>query len=131
MPDPPHLDPSRAGRPSQAQLAKGLGLYSAIAVVAGTVIGTAIFLVPSLMLGHVGTPLKVMGVWVFAGLLSLFGALGYAELGGALPEAGGEYVYLREAYGPGMGFLYGWAQLLIAKAASLASIATGFMLYAT
>jgi APA family basic amino acid/polyamine antiporter len=111
------------------RLTKGLGPYAAIAVVAGTVIGTAIFLVPSLMLAHVGSPIRVIEVWVFAGVLSLFGALGYAELGGALPEAGGEYVYLREAYGPGMGFLYGWAQLMIAKAASIASIATGFMLY--
>src|SRR6516225_9745576 len=100
------------------RLTKGLGPYAAIAVVAGTVIGTAIFLVPSLMLAHVGSPIRVIEVWVFAGVLSLFGALGYAELGGALPEAGGEYVYLREAYGPGMGFLYGWAQLMIAKAAS-------------
>jgi basic amino acid/polyamine antiporter, APA family len=111
------------------QLTKGLGAYAAIAVVAGTVIGTAIFLVPSQMLAHVGSPLRVIEVWVFAGLLSLFGALGYAELGGALPEAGGEYVYLRETYGASMGFLYGWAQLMIAKAASIATIATGFMLY--
>ena len=112
-------------------LAKGLGPYAAVAVVAGTVIGTAIFLVPSQMLVHVGSPLKVIEVWVFAGVLSLFGALGYAELGGALPQAGGEYVYLREAYGPSAGFLYGWAQLMIAKAASIATIATGFMLYAS
>lgn len=113
------------------KLAKGLGPYAAVAVVAGTVIGTAIFLVPSQMLAHVGSPIKVIEVWVFAGVLSLFGALGYAELGGALPEAGGEYVYLREAYGPSAGFLYGWAQLMIAKAASIATIATGFMLYAS
>jgi APA family basic amino acid/polyamine antiporter len=111
------------------QLAKGLGPYAAIAVVTGTIIGTGIFLVPSLMLAHVGTPLKVMAVWVFAGLLSLFGALGYAELGGALPEAGGEYVYLREAYGGGVGFLYGWTQFVVAKPASIATIATGFLLY--
>lgn len=111
------------------QLAKGLGPYAAIAVVCGTIIGTGIFLVPSLMLAHVGTPFKVMVVWVFAGVLSLFGALGYAELGGALPEAGGEYVYLREAYGSAMGFLYGWTQFVVAKPASIATIATGFLLY--
>jgi basic amino acid/polyamine antiporter, APA family len=120
---------SRRGPKLGPQLAKGLGPYAATAVVAGTVIGTGIFLVPSLMLAHVGTPIRVMGVWVFAGLLSLFGALGYAELGGALPEAGGEYVYLREAYGPGMGFLYGWTQFVVAKPASIATIATGFLLY--
>lgn len=114
---------------AQPQLTRGLGAYSTTAVVAGTVIGTGIFLVPSQMLAHTGSPAKVMEVWVFAGVLSLFGALGYAELGGALPEAGGEYVYLREAYGPGMGFVYGWSQFLVAKAASIATIATGFLLY--
>src|SRR6516164_3308986 len=115
--------------PEPIHLAKGLGLYGAISVVAGTMIGTAIFVVPSVMLGHVGTPGKVILVWAFAGALSLFGALGYAELGSALPEAGGEYVYLREAYGRGMGFLYGWTQFMVAKAASIAAIATGFLLY--
>jgi basic amino acid/polyamine antiporter, APA family len=137
MPEPLLSKPPLANTPPGAgsapqlapQLAKGLGPYAATAVVAGTVIGTGIFLVPSLMLAHVGTPIRVMGVWVFAGLLSLFGALGYAELGGALPEAGGEYVYLREAYGPGMGFLYGWTQFVVAKPASIATIATGFLLY--
>jgi basic amino acid/polyamine antiporter, APA family len=116
-------------RIAKAQLVKGLGPIATTAVVAGTVIGTGIFIVPSLMLAHVGTPLKVMAVWVFAGALSLCGALGYAELGAALPEAGGEYVYLREAYGPAMGFLYGWTQFVVAKAASIATIATGFLLY--
>ncbi|HEY6294018.1 MAG TPA: amino acid permease [Terriglobia bacterium] len=113
----------------RAGLTQGLGPYAATSVVAGTIIGTGIFLVPSLMLAHVGSPLRVMEVWIFAGVLSLFGALGYAELGAALPEAGGEYVYLREAYGPGMGFLYGWTQFVVAKAASIATIATGFLLY--
>ena len=74
------------------ELVKGLGLYGATSVVAGTMIGTAIFLVPSDMLRAVGTPLLVLAVWIFAGVLSLFGALGYAELGAAIPEAGGEYV---------------------------------------
>ncbi len=113
----------------QAELVKGLGLYGATSVVAGTMIGTAIFVVPSLMLAHVGTPERVLGVWVFAGVLSLFGAFGYAELGAAIPEAGGEYAYLHRAYGPAMGFLYGWTQLIVAKSASIAAIATGFLFY--
>ncbi len=120
---------TRSAPANGPQLTRGLGPYATTAVVAGTVIGTGIFLVPSQMLAHTGSPLKVMEVWVFAGVLSLFGALGYAELGGALPEAGGEYVYLRESYGRGMGFVYGWSQFLVAKAASIATIATGFMLY--
>ena len=111
------------------ELVKGLGLYGATSVVAGTMIGTAIFLVSSDMLRDVGTPVMVLVVWVFAGTLSMFGALGYAELGAAIPEAGGEYVYLHRAYGPIMGFLYGWTQFLVAKSASIATIATGFLLY--
>jgi len=114
---------------SRNELVKGLGLYGATSVVAGTMIGTAIFLVPSDMLRAVGTPLMVLAVWIFAGVLSLFGALGYAELGAAIPEAGGEYVYLHRAYGPLLGFLYGWTQFLVAKSTSIATISTGFLLY--
>jgi basic amino acid/polyamine antiporter, APA family len=114
---------------TQTGLVKGLGLYGATSVVAGTMIGTAIFVVPSIMLAYVGTPSRVIAVWGFAGILSLFGALGYAELGAALPEAGGEYVYLHRAYGPAMGFLYGWTQFVVAKAASIAAISAGFLLY--
>ncbi|MGH9485841.1 MAG: APC family permease, partial [Terriglobales bacterium] len=113
----------------KSELVQGLGLYGAASVAAGTMIGTAIFVVPGIMLQHVGTPLRVLGVWAIAGVLSLFGALGYAELGAALPQAGGEYVYLHRAYGPGMGFLYGWTQFIVAKTASIAAIATGFLLY--
>jgi APA family basic amino acid/polyamine antiporter len=113
----------------RTELVKGLGLYGATSVVAGTMIGTAIFVVPSLMLRDMGTPWRVVVVWAFAGLLSLFGALGYAELGAAIPEAGGEYVYLHRAYGPVMGFLYGWTQFFVAKTASIAAIATGFVIY--
>ena len=113
----------------RTELVKGLGLYGATSVVAGTMIGTAIFVVPSVMLAHVGKPSRVIAVWAFAGILSLFGALGYAELGAALPEAGGEYVYLHRVYGPAMGFLYGWTQFVVAKAASIAAISTGFLLY--
>ena len=111
------------------ELVKGLDLYGAMSVVAGTMIGTAIFVVPSIMLQHVGTASMVVLVWAFAGVLSLFGALGYAELGAALPEAGGEYVYIQCAYGPMLGFLYGWTQFIVAKTASIAAIATGFVIY--
>jgi APA family basic amino acid/polyamine antiporter len=112
-------------------LVKGLGVYGATSVVAGTMIGTAIFVVPSIMLREVGTPALVLAVWVAAGFLSLFGALGYAELGAAMPEAGGEFVYLHRAYGPLFGFLYGWTQFIVAKTASIAAIATGLVIYLT
>ena len=115
--------------PERRELVKGLSVYGATSVVAGTMIGGGIFVVPSIMLRQVGVPLLVILVYVLAGVLSLFGALGYAELGAALPEAGGEYVYLRRAYGPGMGFLYGWTVFVVAKSGSIAAIATGFVIY--
>jgi APA family basic amino acid/polyamine antiporter len=110
-------------------LKRDLGVWSASAIVVGTVIGSGIFLVPSPMVRNVGSPLMVFAVWVAAGLLSLFGALSYAELAAALPEAGGEYVYLREAYGPLWGFIYGWTQMWVAKSGSIATLATGFFIY--
>jgi APA family basic amino acid/polyamine antiporter len=111
------------------ELVKGLSVYGATSVVAGTMIGGGIFVVPSIMLRQLGAPLLVIVVYVLAGALSLFGALGYAELGAALPEAGGEYIYMHRAYGPVMGFLYGWTQFVVAKSGSIATIAAGFFLY--
>ena len=111
------------------ELVKGLSVYAATSVVAGTMIGGGIFVVPSIMLRQVGAPMLVLVVYILAGLLSLFGALGYAELGAALPEVGGEYVYMHRAYGPAMGFLYGWTQFVVAKSGSIATIAAGFFLY--
>ena len=100
-----------------------------MAIVIGTTIGSGIFLVPSDMVRAVGTPAMVFAVWVFGGVLSLFGALTYAELSAALPGAGGEYVYLNAAYGPLFGFLYAWTQTWVGKAASIAALATGFYTY--
>jgi APA family basic amino acid/polyamine antiporter len=110
-------------------LLRELGLWASIAIVVGTVIGSGIFLVPKTMIERVGSPEMVFIVWVFGGVLSLFGALTYAELAAALPEAGGEYVYLREAYGPFWGFVYGWTQMWVAKSASIATLATAFFYY--
>ncbi len=115
--------------PVKATLARELGIWAAIAIVVGTTIGSGIFLVPKTMIQRVGTPEMVFIVWIFGGVLSLFGALTYAELAAALPEAGGEYVFLREAYGPFWGFVYGWAQMWVAKSASIATLATGFFYY--
>src|SRR5207248_11740642 len=79
----------------------------------------------------VGSVEKLFIVWVVAGLLSLFGALTYAELAAAMPEAGGEYVYLSAAYGPFCGYLYGWTQFWVAKSGSIATLAAGFYTYLT
>jgi len=111
------------------ELRRALGLWSAVSIVIGTVIGSGIFLVPKTMVLQVGTPAMVFAVWIFGGLLSLAGALTYAEMAAAMPEAGGEYVYLREAYGPFWGFLYGWTQMWVAKSGSIATLATGFFYY--
>ncbi len=111
-------------------LTRSLGPWEAAAIVVGTIIGSGIFIVPGQMMREVGSPGMVLLVFAFGGLLSLAGALTYAELGAALPHAGGEYVYLREAYGPFWGFLYGWTQLFVAKSGSIAALATGFVLYA-
>jgi APA family basic amino acid/polyamine antiporter len=100
-------------------------------MVVGTVIGSGIFLVPKTMIRNVGSLEAVYAVWVVGGLLSLAGALSYAELAAALPEAGGEYAFLREAYGPLWGFIYSWTQMWVAKSGSIATLATGFFLYLT
>ncbi len=113
------------------ELKRELGAWSAASIVVGTVIGSGIFLVPKAMVLQVGSVEMVGLVWVVGGLLSLFGALTYAELAAALPEAGGEYVYLREAYGPLWSFVYGWTQTWVAKSGSIATLATGFFYYLT
>ncbi|MBL8219839.1 MAG: amino acid permease [Bryobacterales bacterium] len=110
-------------------LKRELGVWSAAAIVVGTVIGSGIFLVPKTMVNAVGTPELVFAVWIFGGLLSLAGALTYAELSAALPEAGGEYAYLREAYGPLWAFVYGWTQMWMGKSGSIATLATAFFYY--
>lgn len=115
--------------PAQAELKRALGQWAAVSIVVGTMIGSGVFLVPSTMIKSVGSVVMVFLVWIVGGLLSLAGALSYAELSAALPEAGGEYVYLREAYGPVWGFLYSWTQMWVAKSGSIATLATGFFLY--
>ena len=90
------------------ELARDLGVSHAAAVVVGTIIGSGIFLVPSEMMQAVGSAKLVYLAWIVGGLLSFFGALTYAELGAMKPQAGGEYVYVRDAYGPLGGFLYAW-----------------------
>ncbi len=104
-------------------------MWAAIAIVIGTAIGSGIFIVPAKMIRSVGSPGLVFAVWIFGGLLTFFGALTYAELSAALPDAGGEYVYLNAAYGPFWGFIYGWTQTWVAKTASIATLATGFFYY--
>lgn len=112
---------------NSSELARDLGVSHASAVVVGTIIGSGIFLVPTEMMQAVGSARLVYLAWLVGGLLSFFGALTYAELGAMKPQAGGEYIYVRDAYGPLGGFLYAWTWFLIAKPASIATLATGFV----
>ncbi len=113
----------------ERRLVRGLTGFDTTALVVGTVIGTGVFLKAGVMAQVVGTPALVLAAWVAAGLLSLAGALAYAELGAMHPEAGGEYVYLRESYGSGAAFLFGWQRFVVAGSASVASIASGFAIF--
>lgn len=114
-----------------AKLIRGLTLTGAISLVTGTVIGTGVFLKTGVMTQQVGSPGLVLLVWVAAGLLSLAGALTYAELGGLLPKAGGEYVYLRAAYGNVPAFLFGWMRVAVGSTGSIAALAAGFAIFFT
>jgi APA family basic amino acid/polyamine antiporter len=117
---------SQAGGASRDQLVRGLTLADTTALVVGTVIGTGVFLKSAIMAQDAGTPLLVLAAWVAAGLLSLAGALSYAELGAMLPEAGGEYVYLRRSYGELAAFLFGWMRFVVAGSGSIAILGVGF-----
>lgn len=111
------------------ELVRGLGLTDASAIVIGTIIGTGVFLKTATMATLVGNPTWVLIAWVVAGVLSLTGALAYAELGSLMPNAGGEYVYLKEGYGDVWAFLYGWMRFWIGSPGSIAAYAVGAMTF--
>ena len=106
-------------------LPRVLGASQATAIVVGTIIGSGIFLVPREMMQDTGSSTLVYLAWIIGGLLSLFGAMTYAELGAMMPYAGGEYVYLRGAYGDTTAFLYMWTWFAVAKPASIAAVTIG------
>ncbi len=108
------------------ELVRGLGGWAAAAIVVGTMVGTGIFIVPGEMARDAGSPGIVLLAWIAGGALTIFGALSYAELGAAIPEAGGEYAYMTRAYGPRSGFLFGWMHSILGQPTSVATIAAGF-----
>jgi APA family basic amino acid/polyamine antiporter len=110
-------------------LVRGLTATDTTALVVGIVIGTGVFLKTAVMTQDVGTPALVMAAWVAAGVLSLAGALSYAELGAMFPAAGGEYVYLKKSYGETAAFLFGWQRFIVAGSGSNASLASGFAIF--
>ena len=112
-----------------AELPRKLGFFDGAALLVGSVIGSGIFVVPTLIAQKVPEPGVVIGIWIFSGLLVLCGALTLAELGAMLPESGGLYVYMREAYGPFWAFLYGWTIMLVVIPGSMAALTSAFLLY--
>ncbi len=111
------------------QLLRALGAWETASIAIGIMIGTAIFLVPADVTRAVGSPSAALAVWTMGGLLSLFGALSFAEMAAMMPQAGGQYVYLREAYGPLVSFLCGWAFFLAAQGGGISVLAVGFAEY--
>jgi len=109
------------------ELVRGLGPWASAAIVVGTMIGTGIFLKPAEMAREGRYVAIVFAAWIIGALLSIFGALSYAELGAAIPEAGGEYAYLRRGFGPLWGFLFGWMHSIVGRPSSVSSIAAGMM----
>ncbi|MGC9947376.1 MAG: amino acid permease [Bryobacteraceae bacterium] len=111
------------------QLPRRLGLIDASLIVVGVVIGSGIFLLPNVIARNLPSGAAILAVWVMAGVLSYFGALAYAELGAMMPATGGQYVYLREAFGPGCAFLSGWVFLLAVIPGGMSFLAVGFSIY--
>src|SRR5688572_2867994 len=121
---------SPASVPASAGLVRELGLVDSIMIVAGSMIGSAVFIVAADITRQVGSSGWMLAVWVVTGIITLVGALAYGELAAMLPRAGGQYVYLTEAYSPLWGFLYGWTLFVVIQTGSLAAIVVAFSRFA-
>ncbi len=115
-----------SSNPDQLKLERVLSLLDATMINAGGIIGSGIFMVPATIALLAGSTSLIMTIWILGGVVSLFGALSVAELGAALPQAGGQYVYLNEAYGPVWGYLYGWSAVAVINTASIAAVGVAF-----
>jgi basic amino acid/polyamine antiporter, APA family len=114
---------------SRPELVRGMGPWAAVAVNVANMIGTGVFLKTRVMTCNVGSANTVLVVWIAAGLLSLAGTFSYSEIAAMMPEAGGDYIYLRRAYGRLIGFLYGWMVFAVARAGSQAALAVGLAIF--
>src|ERR1700745_2868080 len=110
----------------KSELVKGLGLFDATMIVSGSMIGSGIFIVSAYIAHQVKSPALLLAVWLAPGVMTLIGALSYGELAAAMPRAGGQYVYLREALGPVWGFLYGWTLFLVIQTGTIAAVGVAF-----
>src|SRR5678809_1357703 len=117
---------SEAASNSSANLVRGLGLLDASMIVVGSMIGSGIFITSAESARLVGSPGWLLVAWALAGVLTITGALCCAELAAMMPRAGGQYVFLREAYGPASGFLFGWSLLLVIQTGTIAAVAVAF-----
>lgn len=115
-----------AGHPA---LVRGLGLFDATMLIVGSVIGSGIFVAPSIMAGYTQSPGLLLGLWILGGMLTMFGALAYGELAAAMPRAGGQYVFLSRAFSPLWGFLYGWTLLFAINTGFIAAVSVAFAKY--
>jgi APA family basic amino acid/polyamine antiporter len=120
----PHEGPTTGEAAPDFQ--RQLGLFDSTMLVAGTMIGSGIFITSASMARDVGSPGWLLAAWILTGVMTIFGALSYAELAAMMPHAGGQYVYLREAYSPMWGFLYGWTCFLVIQTASIAAVGVAF-----
>jgi APA family basic amino acid/polyamine antiporter len=111
------------------ELTRGVGAWAAVAVNVANMIGTGVFLKARVMTCNVGDPKTVIGVWIAAGLLSLAGTFSYSEIAAMMPEAGGDYVYLRRAYGRLVGFSFGWMSFAVSRTGSQAALAVGLAIF--
>jgi len=122
-----HQEPPAAdSTPREGHFIQGLGLTSATTIVMGGMIGSGIFIVSADIARIVDSPALFLGAWVVAGVMTIIAALSYGELAAMMPQAGGQYVYLREAMGPLPGFLYGWTLFLVIQTGTAAAVAVGF-----
>lgn len=113
-------------QPENSGFQRRIGLFDATMLVSGTMIGSGIFIVASDMARDVGSAGWLLGLWIVTGIMTLLGAMCYAELAAMMPQAGGQYVFLKEAYGPLWGFLYGWSAFLVIQCGSIAAVAVAF-----
>jgi len=119
-------EPQITDTPQPAGLVKGLGLFSATTLVMGSMIGSGVFIVAADIARQVQSPGLFFLTWIIGGLMTVFAAISYGELAGMMPQAGGQYVYLREAFGPLWGFLYGWTLFLVIQTGTVAAVAVAF-----
>lgn len=124
--DSPAISPAAIASP---QLSRRLGLFDATMLVMGGIIGSGIFMNPYVVAQQVHTPFLILGAWLFGGVIALLGAFIYAELAARMPQVGGQYAYIREAYHPSVAFIYGWCLLLVMQTGGMAAVAVTFGRY--